>query len=182
VTSSTQLGGSVIVTCRLASIEEMDLGLLSFKMFEFGCGARMLELFPVWGPVNNYDRAGVCSREDVDMYIIDWTRTYEDFGDVCNLVADFANGNPQAARKKWDSRKRLLKGSVNASVVLSGEVDVSGLPSRKKSARKAHDKVDEAANLEIVTAALKIMWDGSATAALTDNNEGRQERDQIPFR
>ena len=49
-------------------------------MFEFAYGARIHGLWENWGPVTKEDRRGVCGRDDVRQFCIEWPRlNYEQF-------------------------------------------------------------------------------------------------------
>jgi hypothetical protein len=51
---------------------------------------------------------------------------------------------------------------VNASVVLSGCLDLANLKLRSPSVRKSKEKVEEIDNLHAIVLELQVAWDGHA--------------------
>jgi hypothetical protein len=138
----------------------MDIVAFRTGMFEFACGGRMVGLFPEWHQLTVDDLDHVCSRTDVTTYCLDWCRSNLDFGDICSQVTALANGNFTKEHKKWMKMIRKNANSVNASVVLSGCLDLANLQLRSPSVRKSKEKVEEIDNLHAIVQALQLAWDG----------------------
>jgi hypothetical protein len=111
-------------------MEEFDLDTFRHQLFAFGCGGRMAGAWPDWpGTVSADDLAHVCSREDVRAHCIEWPRLNADeFGELCGLYISLARGNKKRTLAKIHKLAKEATDSLNASAVLSGRVDVSGLP------------------------------------------------------
>lgn len=113
----------------------VDLKELRQSVFDFACGGRMCALWDDWGAVDANDRASVCGREDVRAHCFEWaTLNAERFTEISTLIANFANQDYDGAKSLWEAYKKEQAKSENASVVLSGAVDVEGLP-KKQSKR-----------------------------------------------
>ena len=116
-------------------LDNVNLKELRQSVFDFACGGRMCALWNDWGAIDANDRASVCGREDVRAHCFEWaTLNAETFGEICRLIANFANRDYATAKSLWEAYKKEQAKSENASVVLSRAVNVEGLP-KKQSKR-----------------------------------------------
>jgi hypothetical protein len=147
-------------------------------MFEFGCGGRMVGLWPNWSAIGDMDLHHVCSREDVTQYCIDWPKNHDEFGDICSLVSALANGDFKKENAKWLKYAKKQASSENASALFSGAIDFANLQGRSSSVRKKKEVVDERANLEAIVVKLQAVWDG--TEAIPPEHElALRDRGQV---